>query len=189
MNWRPSLPLGLLVLAAFLAAAAVLVALLQLSLHPPVPALEQKKLPLTYRAFMPRLTRSPMYQEARRNAQQKAPEIFAALDRSTTRLGRAGRYRLTLLPGPVTLNEFQTWAIHVETPQGQPVSGAHLDLSGGMPQHRHGLPTRPRVTAETAPGEYRAEGLQFSMPGWWELSVYVAKDKVEDTATFNVVID
>ena len=69
---------------------------------------------------------------------------------------------------------------------GLPVEGATLTIGGGMPQHGHGLPTRPRMTRTTAAGTYEIEGVRFNMGGWWEFKVTIASDRGEDTITFNL---
>jgi hypothetical protein len=51
-----------------------------------------------------------------------------------------------------------------------------------MPQHGHGLPTRPRVTRELAGGVYEVGGVRFNMGGWWELKFTIGGD----TVTFNL---
>lgn len=137
------------------------------------------------------LPESPRYQYARRVAARALEDSSAQLDLSTTRLSREGRYRVSITERgePVALGEFQAWTLRVTDPAGAPVTGAHLNLGGGMPRHGHGLPSQPRVRGEAAPGEYQVEGLQFSMPGWWELHVYVSKDRREDIATFNLLLE
>ena len=137
------------------------------------------------------LPESPRYQAARREHFASSREFRAQLDLGTDRRSRQQRYRVQIRqrPEPLALNEFQTWLLHVATPDGRPVSGAVLNVVGGMPQHGHSLPTQPRVQAADTPGDYRVDGLQFSMPGWWEVHVYVSKDRLEDIATFNVLLD
>ena len=43
-----------------------------------------------------------------------------------------------------------------------------LRVDAMMPEHRHGMNYRPGVSAR-GPGQFRAEGLMFHMPGRWEL--------------------
>lgn len=69
---------------------------------------------------------------------------------------------------------------------GAPVTGARIEVDGGMPQHGHGLPTQPRVTRETAAGTYRIDGLKFNMGGWWELKLRIATDAGMDSVVFNL---
>jgi hypothetical protein len=101
-----------------------------------------------------------------------------------------GRFVVALQPpsqGP-TIGQIHSWTIHVSTPDGAPVSQARFTVDGGMPQHGHGLPTRPRVTKEIAPGTYLLEGMKFSMTGWWDLRLDIEAASARDKAVFNVVM-
>ncbi len=68
---------------------------------------------------------------------------------------------------PIPMNQIHSWIIHLKTPAGQPVDGAQMSVSGGMPVHRHGLPTEPRVTGYLGNGDYLLEGMKFTMAGEW----------------------
>ena len=57
-----------------------------------------------------------------------------------------------------------------------------------MPQHGHGLPTRPQVTRELADGTYLLEGMKFSMTGWWEIKLAIQSTEGSDKVTFNTVV-
>jgi hypothetical protein len=74
----------------------------------------------------------------------------------------------------------------VTDPSGQPVTGATITVDGGMPQHGHGLPTRPRVTRDLGDGAYEISGLRFNMGGWWELSLTITTPAGTDAVTFNL---
>ena len=69
------------------------------------------------------------------------------LDLSTTRHSNQGVYQVSYTPrrGPIVINQIHAWTIHVATPDGQPVTDAVITVDGDMPQHGHGLPTRPQV--------------------------------------------
>jgi len=73
---------------------------------------------------------------------------------------------------PIEINRMHFWVLRIKA-SGEPVTGATITVEGGMPEHDHGLPTRPRVTAETGPGEYRLEGMRFHMSGAWEVSISI----------------
>lgn len=90
--------------------------------------------------------------------------------------------------GPV-LGQIQTWRLRLTDRDGAPVSQARILFSGGMPQHGHGFPTRPRVTQELSPGVYALEGVKFSMSGWWDMRLGIQAGERTDTAVFNVVLD
>lgn len=88
---------------------------------------------------------------------------------------RDGAYRVRLQPdvAPLPLNSMHGWTLLLHDAAGQPVIGARLQLSGGMPAHNHGLPSAPGVQALPEPGRYRVEGLRFHMPGDWELQLAI----------------
>lgn len=77
---------------------------------------------------------------------------------------------------PIEINRMHSWILHVATADGNPVTGAIIDVDGGMPAHDHGLPTKPRVTEEIGNGDYRLDGLRFHMRGYWEMVVTVTID-------------
>ena len=81
------------------------------------------------------------------------------------------------------------FVVRMEPPDtGTPVSQASMAFEGGMPQHGHGFPTRPRVTRELAPGVYALEGMKFSMTGWWDMRLAIQAGDASDTAVFNVIV-
>jgi hypothetical protein len=71
---------------------------------------------------------------------------------------------------------------------GQPVAEATITVGGGMPQHGHGLPTRPRVTKNLGNGQYEISGVRFNMGGWWELKLTITTPAGTDTVTFNLAV-
>lgn len=81
------------------------------------------------------------------------------------------------------INAMHSWVLHIHTKDGEPVEGAQVEVDGGMPEHDHGLPTRPRVTAELGGGDYRLDGLRFHMRGYWEIVVSVVTDDGEFEVT------
>ncbi len=82
---------------------------------------------------------------------------------------------------PIEINQMHHWVLHIEGEGGEPVTGAHVEVIGGMPAHDHGLPTRPRVTTELEDGNYRLDGMRFHMAGDWELTITIAVDGKTDT--------
>lgn len=124
------------------------------------------------------------------------PFLFAALPASgegpvtLSRPSPHGHFVVTLLPpSPIPVQKIHAWRVKVATPAGDPVRKALVYLNGGMPEHGHGLPTRPKVTRETEPGTYLVEGMKFSMPGKWEILVAVQKLPDSDVTAFDVVVD
>lgn len=119
--------------------------------------------------------------------------MFAApdhLDLRTTRLSTAGQYEVTIRPlaSTVPINRLHSWEIEVRMANGTPVTGADIRFGGGMPQHFHGYPTQPRVTADLGNGRYRLDGVKFSMSGWWEMKLDIKAGGLTDSVTFNTVV-
>ena len=81
---------------------------------------------------------------------------------------------------PIEINKMHSWTLSL-TRDGAPVEGAKLVVTGGMPTHNHGLPTRPRVTAELGEGRYLLEGLRFHMGGYWEVTIEIEAGPTRDT--------
>ena len=71
---------------------------------------------------------------------------------------------------------------------GQAVNGATIAVGGGMPEHRHGFPTRPRVTRNLGNGWYEVSGVRFNMGGWWELKLAITTAAGTDVVTFNLSV-
>ena len=83
--------------------------------------------------------------------------------------------------GPVEINRMHSWVLHLESASGEPVTGAEIEVDGGMPAHDHGLPTRPRVTREIGDGDYQLDGVRFHMGGYWEMLVTITTDAGTET--------
>ena len=98
-----------------------------------------------------------------------------------------GRYVATLEPArPLRPRQMQTVRVTVRDAEGGAIDEAQIAIDGGMPQHGHGLPTRPRVTGSLGDGIYEIEGVRFNMGGWWEFKLAIAGSRGADTVTFNL---
>ncbi len=105
------------------------------------------------------------------------------------RTSAAGRYSAVLeSEEPLRPRRMHTVEVVIRDAAGAPVDDATIEIDGGMPQHGHGLPTRPRVTAHLGDGRYQIEGVRFNMGGWWELKLAIAKGSAADTVTFNLAL-
>jgi hypothetical protein len=71
----------------------------------------------------------------------------------------------------------------------QPVDqGIGIQIVTWMPVHEHGSP----VAAEIAPvgdGSYKAEKVNFTMPGPWEVHVLVSRGQEDDEAVLEVQVE
>ncbi|SJM33904.1 FixH family protein [Mesorhizobium delmotii] len=90
--------------------------------------------------------------------------------------------------GVVRQGELQSWLLTLKTGAGTPVEGAAITISGGMPQHRHGLPTSPHATDYLGDGRYRIGGVKFTMSGLWQLHFAISAAAGSDTVVFNVLL-
>ena len=105
------------------------------------------------------------------------------------RSSAAGRYVATLEPAsPLRPRQMQTVRVTVRDADGRAIDDAEIAIDGGMPQHGHGLPTRPRVTRAFGDGIYEIEGVRFNMGGWWEFRLAIAGSRGADTVTFNLAL-
>ena len=88
-----------------------------------------------------------------------------------TAVGKHGLFQVTLQSdeAPLPLNRIHSWTARITTPEGRIVDDAILMVYGGMPEHKHGFPSKPEVTANLGDGRYRIEGVKFNMPGRWEM--------------------
>ena len=110
------------------------------------------------------------------------------LDYSRTRTSEAGLYVATIHPqgDSIPKGKLQRWTLHLETASGAPVDKAALTVDGGMPQHGHGLPTKPQVTRELGNGDHLVEGMKFNMGGWWVVKFAVSAAPGRDSVVFNL---
>lgn len=114
----------------------------------------------------------------------------ADLDLSLSRATVDGAFTVAIAPeaGAAVQGALHSWIATVTSPDGKPVDGAQIVIDGGMPQHGHGLPTAPRVTAALGEGRYRIDGVKFNMGGWWVLRLAITAGGKTDTVEFNLVV-
>ena len=86
---------------------------------------------------------------------------------------------------PLPLNRIHSWVLHIETLDSKPVEKAEIAVYGGMPAHKHGLPTEPQVS-EIGDGDYLVEGIKFSMNGSWQLWFDIRADGIADQVIFDI---
>ena len=117
-------------------------------------------------------------------------DVPSDLDYSTTRASDKGMFNVsyTASTGTVPVNQMHQWTLHVETPDGQPVEDADINVDGDMPQHGHGLPTQPRVTKNLGHGDYLVDGMKFQMGGWWVMDFTINAHGEADAVHFNMML-
>ncbi len=115
----------------------------------------------------------------------KAP---GASEYGRTRTSSSGQYLATIRPAgdSIPQGKLQSWTLHLETASGAAVDTAAITVDGGMPQHGHGLPTKPLVTKHLGHGDYLVEGMKFNMSGWWVVKFRIGAATGKDSVVFNV---
>lgn len=110
------------------------------------------------------------------------------LDYSTMKMTANDAFNVmyTSIGGQIRLNRIHSWEITVKDAKGQPVNNAKITVVGDMPEHGHGLPTEPEVTMVGAGGLYRVDGMKFTMPGWWVVTLSIMTEGVHDSVSFNL---
>jgi len=110
------------------------------------------------------------------------------LDYSRTRASEGGPYRATIRPQgeAIPQGRMHSWTLHLETTAGAPVEQASVSADGGMPQHAHGLPTKPRVTAQRESGDLLVQGMKFDVGCWWVVKFRVHAAAGDDSLVFNL---
>lgn len=117
------------------------------------------------------------------------PEPVEPVQRSwgAEKLTQVQRYRveMALDPEPPELGELFVAKARVSLPDGTRVPTAVVTLDARMPQHDHGMETRPvmRDGVDEA-GWYVADGFKFHMGGDWTLYVRIEGPGGPDSTTF-----
>lgn len=109
-------------------------------------------------------------------------------ENSYTKLTDDEHFKITITSklDPLVINTMHAWIIHVENKHQQDVLEASITVDGGMPEHDHGLPTRPQITKNLGNGSYLLEGIKFHMGGWWILTISIVDGSVSDSVTFDI---
>jgi len=89
---------------------------------------------------------------------------------------------------PISINRMHSWVVRVQDTDGEPIENAEIIVTGGMPDHDHGLPTAPRVTRVLEDGGYLVEGMKFHMSGAWQVTVAVTEGGRSESVTFDLDI-
>ena len=88
------------------------------------------------------------------------------------------------VPAPIEIGRH--FSVEAVVCAGPPATRLRVDAQ--MPEHRHGMNYRPRVT-RSDDGLYVAEGLLFHMPGRWQLLFSVDRGDRTDRLTTDIVLE
>ncbi len=95
-----------------------------------------------------------------------------------------GLYKVRLASEPASpeTGDLFTMALTLQSKDGTPIDDATVSLDAQMPQHGHGMMTRPALIEEDhADGVYRFEGFKFHMRGRWTLEATIETPAGHDT--------
>lgn len=105
---------------------------------------------------------------------------------------KSRNFELHLSPEEIQtpLNKIVSWPVRIiDLSETFSLEEATITVDGGMPHHGHGLPTSPILTPLAKAGEYRIEGLKFSMPGYWEIALSVTQNGASDKIILGFTIN
>ena len=107
---------------------------------------------------------------------------------SRTRVSKAGKYEVTYVSAvqPIPRRQLHAWTIELRDRSGHPIEGAELRIAGGMPDHGHGLPTKPYVREALGGGRYVVDGMQFNMGGYWVVDLGIQSAAGADDVRFEL---
>jgi len=134
---------------------------------------------------------SPTAQKSHHSAKQhhnSDSKKFLKKENAVTKNSKTGLYKISLYTNqsPIRFGKIHDWTIHIESPDGKPLENAKVFVFGGMPMHKHDFPTIPRVKEYLGNGDYRVEGIKFSMRGHWEMRFTVKENNKQDKVIFDI---
>ena len=88
---------------------------------------------------------------------------------------------------PIVINQIHSWTLHVSNADGDAINDAVINVTGGMPEHNHGLATQPSIEA-IGKGSYLLQGLRFHMMGYWELELDITQGSISDTVIVTLTL-
>ncbi|MDG1389607.1 MAG: FixH family protein [Halioglobus sp.] len=113
------------------------------------------------------------------------------IDTATVKQSSSGLYTISYrsIDGKaIPMNSIHAWVLEVTTKDDKPLDQAQIRFTAMMPEHRHGMNTRPAIRQSEKRGTYLVEGVNFHMPGWWVASVEITGNKGPEVVQFNVIV-
>jgi len=98
--------------------------------------------------------------------------------------------QFTPSPDPIPLNQMfalRAWVCSAED-RTHPLTDVTLRADAAMPEHDHGMNTKPKVRADLD-GSFAVGGMLFHMPGHWELYLDVTRAGVTERAQFPIELE
>ena len=100
-----------------------------------------------------------------------------------------GTFEVTVSPkgGKIERNKHFSLDVSLVAKTGDTKNVA-IVVDADMPAHRHGMNTKPEITAE-GPDHYRIDGMVFHMAGDWVITVDVVREGTTERASFPVSVE
>jgi hypothetical protein len=97
--------------------------------------------------------------------------------------------KLSTSPSPIPLNDMFDLMVEVKAkPSVKDPNPFWLNADAQMPEHNHGMNTKPRVE-DLGKGKFAVRGMLFHMSGKWILLFNVAKGSVHEQARTEIVLE
>jgi cytochrome c peroxidase len=103
---------------------------------------------------------------------------------------QTGRYWVTLLglTEQPPFNKMHHWHVKLVSQNGRAISKATIKVAANMVDQTHTLPTSPRITNASVPGEYIIEGVKFDRQGDWRLTLSIRSKYGTDDVSFKLPV-
>ena len=129
---------------------------------------------------------APIKQDAQPSVQQHSPVSLNCVETYSEKKLFCVSLKSKIEPPPI--NRIHSWVLHIVDEKGKPVENANILVYGGMPAHKHGFPTNPKVTENLGNGDFLVEGVKFSMHGEWEMWLTITTDSGSDKAVIKLAV-
>jgi hypothetical protein len=97
------------------------------------------------------------------------------------------RYRATLIPELSGTDLSISWRLRVESLSAELSPRPQVAMTSWMPERQSVTGAQPEATY-LGHGNFRVDGLRFSEPGWWNVSVVVRDTGITDSLAFNLMV-
>ena len=120
-------------------------------------------------------------------AKQQRPENLN-IDNPVYSSSRAIFAEYQLTNKSIPLNKIHSWTLTLTHRTGKPITNADIVISPDMPEHLHGMTTKPVAIETDVDGTYLMQGMNFHMPGWWKITLDISGYGSRDLVKFNVIV-
>lgn len=102
--------------------------------------------------------------------------------------GKTYRVVFTTTPRMIPMNEPFEISARPERIDGAPVGAVEMRVDAAMPDHHHGMTTKPQVEYKPG-GGCHVKGMLLHMPGYWEIYFDIERDGEIERAQYNFELE